>query len=97
MRLADGKRERAPLRGNPDAFGNRLIERVQPLVHGGLRYRDLVAFARIERAQAVDPGLQIVGLRCNLTGDFRPLAFVLDRDQTRRRSDQAIGVLGKPK
>ena len=83
MRLADGKRQRAPLRGNLDAIRDGSIERVEPFVHGGShhaaieRIGDFVAFAGIERPQFLDSDFQIAGLRADLAGDFRSVAFVL--------------------
>lgn len=93
--LADGNRQRAPLRGDLDTLANRSIERIEPILHGTLRDRDFVTLAGIERPHALDPGLQMLGLHRDLIDDLRPLVVVLDRDQARGRSDQAIGVLGE--
>ncbi len=96
VRLADGKRQCAPLCGNLNALRDRPIEGIEPLLHGALRYRYFVALAGIECAHIFNSGLQMLGLRRDLVRDLRPLAVVLDRDQARGRSDQAIGVFGKP-
>ena len=85
MRLADGERQRAPLRGNSDAIGDGLTERIEPFVHGGSRHAsikrigDLGALTGIERPQAIDPYFEIAGLRGDFAGDFRSVAFILSR------------------
>ncbi len=85
MRLADGERQRAPLRGNLDAIRDGLTERIEPFVHRGSRHAsikrigDLGALTGIERPQAVDPYFEIARLRGDFAGDFRSVAFILSR------------------
>ena len=89
------KRERAALRRNLEALGDRLVERVEPLDHGGARHFDLLGLAGIELAQPDDPVAEHLRLRGDIAGDLIAAIVVRRRHQARRGGDQRARLLGE--
>ena len=95
MDFPDRERQRAPLRGNLDTLGDRQVERVEPLDHGGARHFDLVVLAGIELAQSSDPLAEYLRLRGDIAGDLVTAVFVRRRHQARRGGDQRARLFGE--
>ena len=95
--FADRKRQRAPLRRNLHALGDRLVERVEPLDHGGARHFDLVVLAGVELAQPGDPVAEHLRLRGDIAGDLVAAIVIRRRHQAWRRGDQRARLFGEAK